>query len=133
MRKVLAYVFWLLVVGFWQSCSHQEPTPEELAGKAAKEYYDFLLAGDYEKFLSGKENMDSVSNDYRIQMLSVCEKYRQELEQLHDGIATVTVSNVRRDSTLQLVHALLLLHFKDSVKEEITVPMVQRDGQWKMR
>ena len=56
-----------------------------------------------------------------------------DLEQLHGGLATVTISNAKLDSTQQLMHAFLLLHFKDSVKEEITVPMVQLDGQWKMR
>ena len=77
--------------------------------------------------------MDSVPGDYRAQMMKACEKYRQELEQLHGGLATVTISNAKLDSTQQLMHAFLLLHFKDSVKEEITVPMVQLDGQWKMR
>ena len=115
------------------SCSQPELTPEELAGKAAKEYYDCLIAGDYEAFLSGKADTDSLPSDYRTQLLRVYELYKQELEQMHGGIAEVIISNARCDSTQQLMHAFLLLHFKDSVKVEITVPMVQREGQWKMR
>ena len=130
MRRSLFLLVLSLVIC---ACSRQEQTPEEQAGIVAKGYYDCLLTGDFEGFLSGKAGMDSVPGDYRAQMMKACEKYRQELEQLHGGLATVTISNAKLDSTQQLMHAFLLLHFKDSVKEEITVPMVQLDGQWKMR
>ena len=130
MRRSLFLLVLSLVIC---ACSRQEQTPEEQAAIAAKGYYDSLLTGDFEGFLSGKAGMDSVPGDSRAQMMKACEKYRQELEQLHGGLATVTISNAKLDSTQQLMHAFLLLHFKDSVKEEITVPMVQLDGQWKMR
>ncbi|MBO7116398.1 MAG: hypothetical protein J6V87_05055 [Prevotella sp.] len=126
-------IVWCLVGMLAFSCSQPELTQEELAGHAAKEYYDRLIAGDYEAFLSGKADTDSLPADYRAQLLRAYELYKQELDQTHEGIAEVTISNARCDSTQQLMHAFLLLHFKDSVKEEITVPMVQREGQWKMR
>jgi hypothetical protein len=133
MRKFITFGFWLLAFGLLQSCSQPEPTQEELAGKAVKEYYDRLLAGDYEGFLSGKVDTDSLPQDYRQQLLKAYEMYQQELGQTHGGVADVTVSNVRNDEAQQLMQAFLLLHFKDSVKEEIIVPMVQRNGAWKMR
>ena len=126
-------IVWCLTGMLAFSCSQPELTQEELAGHAAKEYYDRLIAGDYEAFLSGKADTDSLPADYRAQLLKAYELYKQELDQTHGGIAEVTISNARCDSTQQLMHAFLLLHFKDSVKEEITVPMVQREGQWKMR
>ena len=130
MRSILVSVLLLMLC----ACSRQkEPTPEELASQAAKEYYDRLMTGDYEAFLSGKAGADSLPADYRTQLLKAYELYKQELDQTHGGIAEVTISNARCDSTQQLMHAFLLLHFKDSVKEEITVPMVQREEQWKMR
>ena len=126
-------IVWCLTGMLAFSCSQPELTQEELAGHAAKEYYDRLIAGDYEAFLSGKVDTDSLPADYRAQLLKAYELYKQELDQTHGGIAEVTISNARCDSTQQLMHAFLLLHFKDSVKEEITVPMVQREEQWKMR
>ncbi len=130
MRKGLFLLVLLLAIC---ACSRQEQTPEEQAGIAAKEYYDCLLAGDFDGFLHGKAGMDSVPGNYRAQMVTACEKYRQELEQMHGGLATVTISTAKCDSTQQVMHAFLLLHFKDSVKEEVIVPMVQLSGQWKMR
>ena len=133
MRKFITFGFWLLAFDLLQSCSQPEPTQEELAGKAVKEYYDRLLAGDYDGFLSGKADADSLPQDYRQQLLKAYEMYQQELGQTHGGVADVTVSNVRNDEAQQLMQAFLLLHFKDSVKEEIIVPMVQWNGAWKMR
>ena len=131
MRKIFGFLLCSLLLCC--GCSQPELTQEELAGKAVKEYYDRLLAGDYEGFLSGKADADSLPQDYRQQLLKAYKMYQQELEQTHGGVADVTVSNVRNDEAQQMMQTFLLLHFKDSVKEEITVPMVLQNGAWKMR
>lgn len=132
MRHVICLLLFAAFVVL--GCSQTGPTAEDLAGQAAKSYYDRLLAGDMEGFLSGRAETDSLPDDYRRQLLTAYEQYKQQLEKLHGGIASVTVSNVRCDSTLQLMQAFLLLNFNDSTKEEIIVPMVQQaDGQWRMR
>ena len=96
-------------------CS-KEQTPEELAGQAAKTYYDRLLA-----------------DDYRAQLLTSYKQYKQTLDEMHGGVASVSISNTRNDSLMQMMQAFLLLHFKDSTKEEIIVPMVLEGAEWKMR
>ena len=123
----------LLIMLMLCACSEQQQTPEQMAGQAAQLYYDRLLAGDTEGFLSGKADVDSLPSDYRVQLLKACEQYKQQLDALHGGVASVTVSNVRNDSLQQMMQAFLLLNFKDSTKEEIIVPMVQRGVEWKMR
>jgi hypothetical protein len=115
-------------------CSRQGQSPEEQAGIAAKEYYDRLLAGDIDAFLNGKADIDSVPADYRSQMYAACEQYKKELDETHGGVAAITVSNAKKDSTQQMMmQAFLLLNFRDSTKEEIIVPMVQRGEVWKLR
>ena len=123
----------LLITLMLCACSEQQQTPEQMAGQAAQVYYDRLLAGDTEGFLSGKADVDSLPTDYRMQLLKACEQYKQQLDALHGGVASVTISNVRNDSLQQMMQAFLLLNFKDSTKEEIIVPMVQRGVEWKMR
>jgi hypothetical protein len=113
-------------------CS-KEQTPEELAGQAAKTYYDCLLADDYEGFLRGKVTSDSLPDDYRSQLLTSYKQYKQTLDEMHGGVASVSISNTRNDSIMQMMQAFLLLHFKDSTKEEIIVPMVLEGAEWKMR
>ncbi len=126
--------FLLMAILLLCGCSRQGQSPEEQAGKAAKEYYDRLLADDIDAFLNGKADIDSVPADYRSQMYAACEQYKKELDETHGGVAAITVSNARKDSTQQMMmQAFLLLNFRDSTKEEIIVPMVQRGEVWKLR
>lgn len=126
--------FFLMAILLLCGCSRQGQSPEEQAGIAAKEYYDRLLAGDIDAFLNGKADIDSVPADYRSQMYAACEQYKKELDETHGGVAAITVSNARKDSTQQMMmQAFLLLNFRDSTKEEIIVPMVQRGEVWKLR
>jgi len=126
--------FLLMAILLLCGCSRQGQSPEEQAGIAAKEYYDRLLAGDIDAFLNGKADIDSVPADYRSQMYAACEQYKKELDETHGGVAAITISNARKDSTQQMMmQAFLLLNFRDSTKEEIIVPMVQRGEVWKLR
>ena len=94
-----------------------------------------MLEGFPDGFLEGKAGYDSLPADYRQQLMKANEQYLQDIQQHHEGLHAVAISpNVgRRDSTLHLVYAFLLLSYNDSTQEEITVPMVEVDGKWKMR
>lgn len=125
--------FFLVIAALVLGGCSKEQTPEELAGQAAKSYYDRLMADDFEGFMSGKAGMDSVPADYRSQLVSACRQYKHTLDETHGGVASVTISNTRNDSIMQMMQAFLLLNFRDSTKEEIIVPMVLQGDEWKMR
>lgn len=112
---------------------HEEPNPDDLALQAAKGYYDELLAGNYEAFLNGKATADSMPQNYRNQMILVYRNYMEEQKENHGGLHQVIAVRAQRDTTLHFTHAFLLLHFADSTKEEINIPMVEVKGQWKMK
>ena len=113
----------------------QEVSLEQQAAEAAQSYYQRLLDGYPDGFLAGKAAYDEMPADYRDQLVKANEQYMKDVEQKHNGLRSVVVSpNVGRiDSTLHVVYAFLLLSYGDSTKEEVTVPMVQVDGDWKMR
>ena len=108
-------------------------TTGELAAKAAKAYYDHLVAGRYEHFLDGKVGGDSLPADYREQLLTSCQQFMAQQEKAHQGISDVRISNVRKDSLTDYVSVFLLLCYADSMQEEIVVPMVEHNGQWRMK
>ena len=62
-------------------------------------------------------------------------KQGPETKDKHNGLNEVQVSDnvARRDTSLNLTYAFLLLCYGDSTEEEITVPMVKHDGQWLMK
>ena len=108
---------------------------EQQAAEAAQGYYQRLLDGYPDGFLAGKAAYDQLPADYRDQLVKANEQYMKDIQQKHNGLRSVVVSpNVgRKDSTLHVVYAFLLLSYGDSTEEEVTVPMVQVDGEWKMK
>ena len=126
---LLFFIFYLL---FSVACN---TTPEEQAARAARGYYQCLIDDRPEEFLQGKADADSLPDSYRAQLLTAINQYRAEMLDKHNGLNEVQVSDnvARRDTSLNLTYAFLLLCYGDSTEEEITVPMVERDGRWLMK
>lgn len=114
------------------ACS-EEKRDDNVAAKAAKEYYDHLLAGRYLDFINGMADADSLPPSYREQLLANAKQFVAVQKENHGGLVDVRVVSTRTDSVLGRTEAYLLLCFGDSAKEEVVVPMVERDGKWLMK
>ena len=128
----------LVMLGLVASCA--SPTKEELASLAAKGYYDHLIHGEYEQFYEGLDQRTlpdgtALSDDdaYRSQMLDNLRQFMAHQAQAHRGVLEVRVSNATTDTVQQLTNVFLVLCFADSTNEEIVVPMVERNGAWRMK
>ena len=109
-------------------------TKEELAGLAAKGYYDHLIHGEYEQFYEGMDQRAlSEEPAYRRQMLDNLRQFMARQEQEHRGVLEVRVSNATTDTVQQFTNVFLVLCFGDSTNEEVVVPMVERNGAWRMK
>ena len=115
-------------------------TKEELASLAAKGYYDHLIHGEYEQFYEGMDQRTlsdgtALSDEaaYRSQMLDNLRQFMARQAQEHRGVLEVRVSNATTDTVQQLTNVFLVLCFADSTNEEIVVPMVERQGTWRMK
>ena len=116
------------------SCGN--PTPEELASLAAKGYYEHLVRGEYKQFLEGKEllALDTIGTINRMEEQEVnLRQFMARQENEHRGIREVRISNAKTDSIEKYTNVFLVLCFGDSTNEEIVVPMVERDGRWRMK
>ncbi len=116
------------------------PTPEEMASLAAKGYYDHLIHGEYEQFLEGVDMPDYLGRQYREgqasyydQQTDNCRQFMAQQQEAHRGIREVRVVRAVRDSSLSYTNVFLTLCFGDSTNEEIVVPMVEKDGRWRMK
>ena len=127
--KYLSVFFLVLLLCL--ACAN--PSPEEMASIAAKGYYTHLVNGEYEAFLEGKEGAESLPDDYREQLLTSYRQYMAQQNRDHHGIHDIRISNATTDTALQYTNVFLVLCFGDSVNEEIVVPMVERNGSWRMK
>ena len=113
------------------ACS-SEPSREELAGLAAKGYYQHLISGQYDQFLEGRLGADSLPADYRSQLIEGYKQYVAQQE-VRKGIREVQVSRAYTDSLADYTSVLLMLCYGDSTTEEVVVPMVEHNGRWRMK
>lgn len=131
-RRALGIQLALFVLMLLAACS-QELTPVEKATKAAKDSYDCLFAGDYEAFLNGRAGMDSIPESYKEQLLTSYKQFVVQQKKAHGGAASFSVTNAKVDSSLNVIQVFLMINYADSLKEEIVVPMVEHNGEWKMK
>lgn len=131
-RAIVALMVGCLWLSAFIGCS--QPTPEELASLAAKGYYDHLIRGEYEQFLEGVDQRERMADeDYRSQLLDCYEQFMAQQTTIHRGILEVRVSNAKTDTIQKYTNVFLVLCYGDSTNEEIVVPMVERNGSWRMK
>ena len=123
----------ILLAAFAVLTACSSPTPEELAALAAEGYYRHLMAGEYEQFLEGRAGADSLPDDYREQLLAGYRQFMAQQQRDHQGIRDVRVTSATTDTVAGHTNVMLVLSFGDSIDEEIVVPMVERNGKWKMK
>ena len=120
MKKAF-YIFTIMStisLTLFSSCSNKDGMKQEdVALQTAKAYYDQLVNGDYATFVDGTLQNDSIPEDYKAQLILNMQMY---IEQPNDSI-------------IMTAQAFLALCFKDSMREEIVVPMVKKNDIWYLR
>ena len=111
-------------------------TPEEMASLAAKGYYEHLMRGEYRQFLEGKDfqALDTIGTIDRLKEHEInLRQFMAQQEKAHHGIREVRISNAQTDTIQKVTNVFLVLCFGDSINEEVVVPMVERQGRWRMK
>lgn len=122
------------------ACS-EEHKNDIAAAKAAKEYYDSLLAGNAAFFVRGMYIADTIPDGYREELEANAKMFVKRMKDEHHGIREIRIMNcvndtIRVGNTDKLVHAadaFLVFCFGDSLNEEVVVPMVSHKDVWLMR
>ena len=128
------FFFLLIVLGSVLSCKQEAPCAEDAVMQQAQQYYQSLLKGEYDAFLSGIDGADSLPADYREQLMANTCQFVDVQQQQRGGMVSVEAIRAVIDSTATThADAFLLICFGDSTREEVVVPMVERQGKWLMR
>lgn len=128
------FFFLLIVLGGVLSCKQEAPSAEDAVMQQAQQYYQSLLKGEYDAFLSGIDGADSLPADYREQLMANTCQFVDVQQQQRGGMVSVEAIRAVIDSTATThADAFLLICFGDSTREEVVVPMVERQGKWLMR
>ena len=131
MKKTFLFLFALALLA---ACGGPSgPTPSDLAGEAAKVYYEQLLHGDYASFVDGTYRPDSIPQAYRQQLIVNAKMFVGQQKEEHRGITAVRVVSATADTARHVATVYLGLSYGDSGSEQVAVPMVEHGGVWYMR
>ena len=132
--RLFATCFMALLLFACGSKSDSETlTSEQQAMEACRSYYEALYDGQYEIFLNGRVNADEMPESYRQAMLTNLKQHVRQVESCHHGVKDIEISHTQMDTTLHMMQVFLLVSYGDTTKEEIVVPMVEIDGEWKLK
>ena len=132
-RIMLPFLFALALLLAACGSKKEEVDQGELAGRAAKLYYEQLLKGQYEAFLGGENRSEKLPDNYRKQLLTNLRQFIEQQKKEHEGIDSVSLASSvfsEKDSTAS---AFLLFHYGDKTTEQVVVPMLKKHGVWMMR
>ncbi len=129
MRRI--YFFCPLLCLLLSCCGNV--SKEELAGNAAKQYYSYLLTGDYEAFVDGTYRPDTLRKAYRDQLIENAKMLVGQQQEERQGIKSVELKAVQLDTARHSAEVFLILTYGDQSREEILLPMVEHDELWYMK
>ncbi|WP_440313745.1 hypothetical protein [Leyella stercorea] len=134
MRHII-YLITTLCCLVLASCGNKASnvSPDEMASRAAKLYYENLLHGKCEAYIDGFYRPDSIPESYREQLIVSAKQYVGQMKKDHQGLVSVEAVGARTDTAKHVGEAYLLLGFGDKTKEEVVVPLVLHDGCWMLR
>lgn len=99
--------------------------------RAAEKCYEYLQKGKYEKFVGEIAYVDSMSEDYRRQMVDLIKEHAATEAARHGKLVEVEATG---DTIIgEQAHVYLQIIYADSTSEEIGVPMVKVGKKWKMQ
>ena len=133
MKRIMFPLLFVLSFLFMACGKKKEVDQGELAGRAAKLYYEQLLKGQYDAFLGGENRSEKLPDSYRKQLLTNLRQFVEQQKKEHEGIDSVSLASSvfsEKDSTAS---AFLLFHYGDRTAKQVVVPMLKKKGVWIMR
>lgn len=128
--NMLFFAFTIVMLTVVVACS-KLTREQRRVRRAAEKSYAYLQEGKYERFVGALAYADSMSDDYRAQMVDLVKAFAAKEEKLHGKLLSATVTG---DTIIgEQAHVYLQVTYADSTSEEIGLPMVKVGKKWKMQ
>ena len=113
----------------WVACTRKDDG--EQARRAAMSYYECLIDGRYEEYVNGIAYSDSMTEEYRSQMVDLVAQYAAREREARGGLVAAKALDDTVSGDVGSVFVEVL--FGDSTREEVSLPMVRCGEVWKMQ
>ena len=111
------------------ACSKGQMT-HEAAQKAAEKYYKMLIKGNYKGFVNGYASAENMPEDFRSQLVDATAQFMTKDDMRRLKSVKAISDSLLEDST---AYVMLQLNFSDSTSEQIELPLILMEKDWKMK
>ena len=127
LKGLLAAIALVAIAG----CSSELSREQRRVRRAAEQCYEYLQKGKYEKFVAEIAYADQMSPEYRAQMVDLVHEHMAANVARHGKLLSATaIGDTLTGSTAQV---FMQVTYADSCSEEIGVPMVLVEDEWRMQ
>ena len=124
----------VVAIGLLAACAGKEDFPQEdVAANTAKIYYQYLIEGKYSDFVAGMDKHVEWSQNDERQLVENAKQYVEHQKKQHQGLKSVSIVSSKTDTAQHMAMVFLMMEFADNTKEQVLVPLVERDKIWLMR
>lgn len=128
MKKLLYVVLVLAGLVIAAACSRTE---SEKARQVAVDSYRHLVEGHPQGWVDALAYRDSMTEEYRQQLVDLMAQYIERERVAHGGLKDVSaLSDTVMDS---VAYVFLELVYADSLREEVLVPLLRCGDEWKLQ
>lgn len=99
--------------------------------RAAETYYGYLIEGKYADYVGAIAYSDSMTDEYRSQMVDLVAQYAAREREARGGLVAAKALDDTVSGDVGSVFIEVL--FGDSTREEVSLPMVRCGEVWKMQ
>ena len=99
--------------------------------RAAETYYGYLIEGKYADYVGAIAYSDSMTEEYRSQMVDLVAQYAARERESRGGLVAAKALDDTVSGDVGSVFIEVL--FGDSTREEVSLPMVRCGEVWKMQ
>ena len=98
---------------------------------AAEYFYGMLASGQAQSYVDNMQDASAMDSCKYAQFVDLMEQFLHEEKELRGGILSATAERDTMVDTISMVY--LNVHFGDSTREEIILPVVYTRGRWWIR
>jgi hypothetical protein len=92
-----------------------------------------MINGDYDKYVEGMFNTDSIPSSYHEQLVTMIKQFVTQQKEEKGGMKSARVVSSAIDTLHSTANVFMEISYGDSTNEEIVVPMILKNGKWKMK
>lgn len=114
------------------ACGGKKEEKKNLPGEAAQTYVNYLIKGDYSRFINSFSSIQNLNEEDRKQIEVLLRHYAQVEKEKYGGLKSAEVLKQRISEDGKKAEVTFRFIYQNRQVEETVLGLVWEDGKWKL-